>query len=348
MMRSVAFGLVFLLAVWIIPAAVEAQEIRQEPVVFEPGQLGASIDGAITGSQIVDYLLSVDAGQTMTVDLDKSNTSSYFNVMIGDDPEALHIGSVAGDHFERRLSAAGQYRIRVYLMPNAARRDEKAEYTLTVSFDSAPSQLNTVAAPSETGDADDSPPPDLAANPDFADGLTGGPDFWQVTGVPQGDLLNVRAGPGTENAILGRVRNGDTVQNLGCEMAGNSRWCQINHDGDRILAGWVNGRYLREASAPVDATAIERQSTGEIPCSPMAGQPTTKCAFRATRGDDGNASIWIALPSGGERYLEFAEGEPVGTDPGLEISHEKLGDLYLLRIDGVERYEIPEALVFGG
>ncbi|MGD2138124.1 MAG: hypothetical protein PVF08_07700 [Gammaproteobacteria bacterium] len=28
--------------------------------------------------------------------------------------------------------------------------------------------------------------------PDYADGLSGGPDYWDVTGVPEDDVLNVR------------------------------------------------------------------------------------------------------------------------------------------------------------
>lgn len=42
------------------------------------------------------------------------------------------------------------------------------------------------------------------------------------------------------------------------------------------------------------------------------------------------------------------EGKPIGTDPGLTLSFERSGDLSLIRIGSVERYEIPDALIFGG
>lgn len=58
--------------------------------------------------------------------------------------------------------------------------------------------------------------------------------------------------------------------------------------------------------------------------------------------------MWIALPTGKERYTEFREGKPIGTDPGLTLSFERRGDLSLIRIGSVERYEIPDALIFGG
>ena len=38
-----------------------------------------------------------------------------------------------------------------------------------------------------------------AGGGDYADGMAGGPDFWEVTNVPARDTLNVRAGAGTEN-----------------------------------------------------------------------------------------------------------------------------------------------------
>jgi uncharacterized protein YgiM (DUF1202 family) len=84
------------------------------------------------------------------------------------------------------------------------------------------------------------------ADTDYADGMAGGPDYWTVTDVPANDVLNVRAGPGTGEAIIGALANGDVVRNLGCRMVGSSRWCQIEMAGDQPFTGWVNGRYLRE------------------------------------------------------------------------------------------------------
>ena len=42
--------------------------------------------------------------------------------------EALFVGSVSGERFEASLPSAGEYRIRVYLMRNAARRNATASY----------------------------------------------------------------------------------------------------------------------------------------------------------------------------------------------------------------------------
>ncbi len=83
---------------------------------------------------------------------------------------------------------------------------------------------------------------------DYADGLSGGPDYWQVKGVPAGDTLNVRADAGTGNQVVGELANGDTARNLGCKMLGDSRWCRIEMGSEQKVVGWVNGRYLAEAA----------------------------------------------------------------------------------------------------
>ena len=47
--------------------------------------------------------------------------------------EALFNGPMNGNHFKAALPADGHYTIRVYIIRNAARRNEAAKYTLTVS-----------------------------------------------------------------------------------------------------------------------------------------------------------------------------------------------------------------------
>ena len=56
----------------------------------------------------------------------------------------------------------------------------------------------------------------------------------------------------------------------------------------------------------------------------------------------------MALPGGGERYLDFREGQLVGSDPGTTASHSRNGDLNMVSINGTERYELPDAVLYGG
>lgn len=62
---------------------------------------------------------------------------------------ATFIGSISGNEFTADLAQSGDYVIRVYLMRNAARRNEKCQFALTVEI-SPGAEKN---APSAAGDA---------------------------------------------------------------------------------------------------------------------------------------------------------------------------------------------------
>lgn len=298
-----------------------AQPIAEERVQFAAGTSEATIDGQINGSAIADYVLGASEGQQMHVTFSADNPSAYFNLLPDNDPAALHVGSVSGNSFDGTLPVTGDYRLRVYLMRNAARRDETASYSLRVSIDG---------------------PADAAPAGDYADGMSGGPDHWQIAGVSGGDRLNVRSGPGTSHNVVGQLVNGDVVTNLGCRMVDETKWCQIG-DADRKPTGWASGQYL------IEATSIgTNNASGAIPCAMSPSQPTASCNFRVSRASNGTASVWASIPSGTERYLDFREGNLVGSDPGLSFSQERRGDLNVITLGNGERYEIPDAVLYGG
>jgi hypothetical protein len=115
-----------------------ADGIRKVPVHFKKGASEASIKGHIKGRETVDYVLRAQAGQTMTVNLKTSSTAAYFNVLPpGSSDVAIFTGSVAGAKFEGKLTKDGDYTIRVYLVRAAARRNESANYTLSVKVTGA-------------------------------------------------------------------------------------------------------------------------------------------------------------------------------------------------------------------
>jgi len=86
--------------------------------------------------------------------------------------------------------------------------------------------------------------------PDYADGLTGGPDYWQVNGVDADDMLNIRMEPSTAGALVARAVNGTILRNLGCKINAGKRWCQVERTEDAGTRGWAMGRYLREVAGP--------------------------------------------------------------------------------------------------
>jgi hypothetical protein len=128
---------VFATILWIVLLGLNvyaAEDIRKVPVHFKKGASQATIQGHIKGRQIIDYVLGARAGQTMTVDLKTSNSAAFFNVLPPASDEAIFIGQTAGSHFEGKLPKDGDYRVRVYLVRAAARRQETAKYTLTVKI----------------------------------------------------------------------------------------------------------------------------------------------------------------------------------------------------------------------
>jgi hypothetical protein len=124
--------------------AFSAEQIRQEQIQFDKGANSARVSGKIKGYQIIDYQLRAKAGQQMQVDFQPTNWSAYFNLLApGSKDEAFFIGSSAGNHYAGNLPVDGLYTIRVYLMRSAARRNEKANYTLDISIKNQPGNTNT-------------------------------------------------------------------------------------------------------------------------------------------------------------------------------------------------------------
>lgn len=124
----------FLACLMLVPTPPSAQEGgRQREIQLRAGVMSATFAGTIKGYQHVDYQVSAKAGQTLSVEFEASNASAYFNIMQSGADEALFNGPMNGNHFKAALPTDGHYTIRVYIIRNAARRNEAAKYTLTVS-----------------------------------------------------------------------------------------------------------------------------------------------------------------------------------------------------------------------
>ena len=105
-----------------------------------------------------------------------------------------------------------------------------------------------------------------AAPPAFAD--ADGPDYFRVSGVKPGGVVNIRSEPAASAPKVGALPyNADGLKNLECkgglsfaewEKASPARraasrferWCRIRHNG---VTGWVAGWLLAEGNAPRSA-----------------------------------------------------------------------------------------------
>lgn len=113
--------------------AKQVADIPIERVEFADGDKAITIEDSIKGYESIDYVLKLAAGQPLNVSMATQHTSTYFNLIApGEEDVAFFIGSTEGNQFEGTTELAGDYRIRVYMMRSAARREETADYRLEI------------------------------------------------------------------------------------------------------------------------------------------------------------------------------------------------------------------------
>lgn len=120
-----------------------------------------------------------------------------------------------------------------------------------------------------------------------------GPDFYRVQGVANDSALLVHAEPRPDAAVIARLpANAACLRNLGCQdglsleafnrlsanerqrqVAGNPRWCRINHQGH---TGWVAGHFLAEAGC----ADVGEQDRRVVPLNLSVGRVTVKERLR--------------------------------------------------------------------
>lgn len=243
--------------------AAVAQEPIVERVQFPAGQSGTTIRGSLQGYETIQYMLGASAGQRMVVDMTTSNPSTYFNVFApGDAPgglsTALFSAAMSGLTYDGVLPSSGDYMVQVFINRNAARRNESTSYTLEIRIDGATA----------------------GAGRDYADGLSGGPDYWEVTGVS--GSLNIRAAPSTSAPVRSGLLRGSVVRNLGCRMSEGRRWCEVAQVGGSIT-GWAAGEYLREAAPPSQATVPSAGSGGASAANQLLADAHVACMRDVTK-----------------------------------------------------------------
>ncbi len=343
--------LMLVLIGFLVLAPLWAGETRSERVQFAPGANSATIESTITGDGTVDFVLGARQGQAMNLSMASDNPFNYFNILPpGGTEAALFNGSTSGNQYEGTLPATGDYRVRVYLMGEAARRGETANYRLEMI-------IAGVESGSGTGEARQGPVPTIApAAPE-----EGGPRNWEVSGVSH--LLHLREQPSTGAKVVANYASGAILDNLGCLSAEGRVWCDVQQLGGGPR-GYVAAEYLRPAISPNGAPAMgpddsalragqgDFDASGQIPCAHYAGQPMTECDFGVARAGGGYATVIVTGPDGRRRAIFFRNGVAIGADTSEadgygEFRAEKEADLNLIRV-GNERYEIPDAVILGG
>ncbi|MBB3223624.1 hypothetical protein [Pseudoduganella umbonata] len=116
---------------WLPHGAAAADKVERYTVdASTPGT--KTLRGKIRGYGTAEYKVLLRQGQDLTVGLKTNSLSNYFNITAPGAQEALFNGSINGLDYRGKVEQDGEYTVNVYLMRNAARRNERASYTLSV------------------------------------------------------------------------------------------------------------------------------------------------------------------------------------------------------------------------
>lgn len=136
MMKTSWLSVAFATALCISAPMAVAQPVPAETEVLQvvPGAAQILVKGKIKGYDVVEYIVSARAGQTLSVELKASLKSASFNITPGGEKTSIYNGSVNGNTYSEVLLQDGDYIIRIYMMRNDARRGKTARYALSTSI----------------------------------------------------------------------------------------------------------------------------------------------------------------------------------------------------------------------
>ena len=279
-MKSALLMLVIGLATLSFP--LYAEDVRDEKVQFAPGSNGVTIKDTISGYQSINYRLSAMAGQSMNIVLDSNNASNYFNIYApgtaaGDN--AMYIGSIHGSRYAGTLPLDGEYMIQVFLMRNAARRNEKVNFTLHIEIDSTAKVSNTQK-------------PDGFDKKLELQGIT-----FHVTSPNQGSinqLLIVPAGLSIDNSVIKREIDGTVT---------NAEIADLNVDGSPEIYIYINSAGSGSYGELVAYAVNNKKSLSEIYLPPIEND---KDNSRGYMGHDEFAVVENILA---RRFPVYAEND---------------------------------------
>jgi hypothetical protein len=333
----------------------------------------ATLDGKVRGEETLTVLFDAAPGQDVAVTVESNHRQAQLDVF-APDGTSLHDGTRGGLSWTGKAAAEGRFAARLMLSTAAARRGEAATLRVSVSVTGTP-----VAEPATAAD-DAAPPPDgdpaqakaadaasdapkteedLAREAvDPAKPRTGAERYWAVTGVPSRDMLPVYEQPGVETTIIGTLPpDAVGLKNLGCRMAGGARWCKVEVGANPRKEGWVAGRYLRAVSSrerSPDAAAGGRRLrtiTGIVACTPAKAEAAGQCETRIQKAAPGLAMVYVTLPDGVVRVLNFRGGDIFVLNPDVTIKWKAKGKDYVVTLTsaaGTETLAIPKLVIDGG
>ncbi|MBT8449694.1 MAG: hypothetical protein KJO69_08390, partial [Gammaproteobacteria bacterium] len=152
------------------------------------------------------------------------------------------------------------------------------------------------------------------------------------------------------------------LDNLGCELAENRTWCDVQPLGGG-LRGFVAAEYLLPAVSPngmvvfgTDQSAIRASlgvfdATGKISCN-VSNLSDTFCRFYVARDSGGYATLRIETATGLSNVFFFRMGIAIGgssseADKPGSFRSERQSDASLIYL-GNDSFLVPDTIILGG
>jgi uncharacterized protein YraI len=166
------------------------------------------------------------------------------------------------------------------------------------------------------------------------------------------DALDIRREPSPGAPVIAAASAGTVLRNHGCREAEGRRWCEVERVGGATARGWAPAEWLEAADATLRAGQDIFDAGGWIDCAQAPGQPLTPCGFGVARDGGGTATVVVTRPDGRKRALFFQNGAFIAADTSQadgypQYSATRAAGVYTIRV-GDERYEVFDAVVFGG
>ncbi|MEM9782518.1 MAG: hypothetical protein AAF899_08590 [Pseudomonadota bacterium] len=188
----------------------------------------------------------------------------------------------------------------------------------------------------------------------------GGPRRWEVTAA---DGVAMRAARSRDARLVARLDRGAILANLGCARAASTVWCSVRPLQGRV-PGFVEAAALRAARAPDGTVPIgaddsldrarrgDFDARGTMRCAQERGEAMGECSLGVARGTGGDATVAVTFGTGFTRLLFFRHGAFTRADTtmsgnGFDTDWRRDGALHLIRVDD-QRFELPDAIIFGG
>jgi len=121
--------------------------------------------------------------------------------------------------------------------------------------------------------------------------------------------------------------------------------------GNYTLTLGLTGQSLMATPAAKDALipGTPFHAAATIACAPpLAAREITCEAFVIRRGFDGTATVEIRWGNGLKRRILFVKGRASASDAPDAVSVVRKGDVNMVSLGNSERFDIPDALIFGG